>query len=84
MNINRFLLHEGCLCINGVNAYDKVYTRIAIPPSLVQSVLNTAHINTGHGGVVRMVEHIKTFAWWKYIRPDTEKFCKNCSVCKQD
>ena len=31
-----------------------------------------------------MLEHIKRFAWWRYIKADIDRFCKNCSVCLQN
>ena len=64
IDISRFTLNEEILCISSLNAYDKLYTRICIPPNLVQNTLKKAHINTGHGGIRRMTEHLKKFAWW--------------------
>ena len=57
------MLNEELLCISSLNAYGKLYTRICIPPDLVQNTLKNAHITTEHGGIKRMTEHLKTFAW---------------------
>ena len=72
INNNGFNLNEEILCINSVNACDKLYTRICIPPALVQNTLQKAHLFTGHGGIRRMTEHLKPFAWWRFLSRDTK------------
>ena len=84
IDINRFMLHEEILCISSLNAYDKLYTRICVPPSLVTNILNRAHLSTGHGGIRRMTEHLKTFAWWRFLSKDIKRYCENCQICKQN
>ena len=44
-----------------------------IPPNLVNEILEKAHISTGHGGIKRVTEHIKTFAWWRTLLKDIKK-----------
>ena len=84
IDISRFTINEEILCISSLNAYDKLYTRIAIPPALVQTTLNKAHIATGHGGLRKMTEHLKTFSWWRFLCRDTKLYCENCQICKQN
>ena len=81
IDINRFTLNEEILCITSLNAYDKLYTRICVPPELVKAFLHKAHTNTGHGGIRRMNEHLKTFAWWRFMGRDTKFYCENCQIC---
>ena len=84
IDISRFMLNEELLCISGLNACSKLYARICIPPDLVQDTLKKAHITTGHGGIRRMTEHLKTFAWWRFLARDTKQYCENCQICKQN
>ena len=78
------MLYEDILCISSVNPYDKIYTRICIPPDLVKDTLEQAHLFTGHGGIRKMMEHLKSFVWWRFLARDTKKFCKNCHICNQN
>ena len=83
IDINRFMIVEELLCISSENVYGKEYHRICIPPDSVSEILEKAHITTGHGGIKRVSEHIKIFAWWRTLLKDIKNFCDNCKVCKK-
>jgi len=55
-------------------------TRIVIPNSLREQVLNLAH--EGHQGVVKTKNRLRTKVWWPKMDKDAEKLCKNCHGCQ--
>ena len=82
IDVGRFMLINDILCINSVNAYNKIYNRIAVPPSLVYSFLRISHLITGHGGVTKITEDLKRYAWWRCMSQDAIRFARNCQICR--
>ncbi|CAC5404852.1 unnamed protein product [Mytilus coruscus] len=55
-------------------------TRIAIPISLREQVLQLAH--EGHPGIVVMKTRLRSKVWWPRIDKSIEKFCRSCYGCQ--
>lgn len=55
-------------------------TRIVIPQSLRQKVLQLAH--EGHQGIVKTKDRLRTKVWWPNMDKDAEKVCKTCHGCQ--
>ena len=55
-------------------------SRIVIPKSLRQSVLEQAH--EGHQGIVKTKTRLRTKVWWPKIDYDAEKMCRSCHGCQ--
>jgi len=54
-------------------------TRIVIPESLRQKVINLAHV--GHQGIVKTKALLRTKVWWPGMDEATEKVIKRCRSC---
>ena len=54
-------------------------SRIVVPASLQQQLLQTAH--SSHAGVQKMKEIIRSHAWWAGMSDDIGSFVKRCSAC---
>ena len=55
-------------------------TRILIPESLRETVLEIAH--EGHPGIVCMKRRLRTKVWWTGVDKDVEKFVATCHPCQ--
>lgn len=55
-------------------------TRIFIPSSLRQTVLQAAH--EGHGGIVSTRVRLRSKVWWPGLDKDAEKICRSCHGCQ--
>ncbi|XP_033749314.1 uncharacterized protein K02A2.6-like [Pecten maximus] len=55
-------------------------TRIVIPESLRESVLNLGH--EGHPGIVAMKQRIRSKVWWPKMDKHIEKHCQSCYGCQ--
>ena len=55
-------------------------TRILIPESLRETVLEIAH--WGHPGIVCMKRRLRTKVWWMGVDKDVEKFVATCHPCQ--
>ncbi|CAC5417279.1 unnamed protein product [Mytilus coruscus] len=55
-------------------------TRIVIPISLREQVLQIAH--GGHPGIVVMKTRLRSKAWWPGIHKIIENFCRSCYGCQ--
>ncbi|CAG2215593.1 unnamed protein product [Mytilus edulis] len=55
-------------------------TRIVIPISLREQVLQLAH--EGHPGIVVMKTRLRSKVWWPGIDKSIEKFCRSCYGCQ--
>ena len=53
--------------------------RITIPTSLQSKVLNLGH--TGHQGIVKTKQYLRTKVWWLGMDKDVEELIKSCSTC---
>lgn len=64
--------YEGCLLWG---------TRIIIPPSCTQTVLEELH--EGHPGTSRMKALARMYVWWPGINSDVEKTARLCRECQE-
>ena len=55
-------------------------TRIVIPSSLRERVLQLAH--EGHPGIVSMKRRLRVKVWWPGIDRQIEMFCRSCHGCQ--
>ena len=53
-----------------------------IPESLIQSILQMAHDESGHNGFPRMYLAIRRLYYWKGIKEDVLQHCRNCYMCQ--
>ena len=53
-----------------------------MPESLIQSILQTAHDESGHNGFPRMYSAIRRLYYWKGIKEDVLQHCRNCYTCQ--
>ena len=53
-----------------------------MPESLIQSILKTAHDESGHNGFPRMYSAIRRLYYWKGIKEDVLQHCRNCYMCQ--
>ena len=52
------------------------------PESLIQSILQTAHDESGHNGFPRTYSAIRRLYYWKGIKEDVLQHCRNCYTCQ--
>ena len=52
------------------------------PESLIQSILQTAHDESGHNRFPRMYSAIRRLYYWKGIKEDILQHCRNCYTCQ--
>ena len=52
------------------------------PESLIQSILKTAHDESGHNGFPRTYSAIRRLYYWKGIKEDILQHCRNCYMCQ--
>ena len=55
-------------------------TRIIVPSSLRERVLNLAH--QGHPEIGLMKRRLRTKVWWLNCDKDAERFCRSCLPCQ--
>ena len=53
-----------------------------MPESLIQSILQTAHDDSGHNGFPRTYSAIRRLYYWKGIKEDVLQHCRNCYMCQ--
>ena len=53
-----------------------------MPESLIQSILKTAHDESGHNGFLRTYSAIRRLYYWKGIKEDVLQHCRNCYTCQ--
>ena len=53
-----------------------------MPESLIQSILQTAHDESGHNRFPRMYSAIRRLYCWKGIKEDVLQHCRNCYTCQ--
>ena len=53
-----------------------------MPESLIQSILRTAHDESGHNGFLRTYSAIQRLYYWKGIKEDVLQHCRNCYTCQ--
>ena len=53
-----------------------------MPESLIQSILKTAHDESGHNGFPRTYSAIRRLYYWKGIKEDILQHCRNCYTCQ--
>ena len=53
-----------------------------MPESLIQSILQTAHDESGHNGFPRTYSAIRRLYYWKGIKEDILQHCRNCYMCQ--
>ena len=56
-------------------------TAIVLPQCLQDPVLVLAHDKAGHNGSKRTYEAVRKLYYWKGMRKDITRHCKNCPVC---
>lgn len=54
--------------------------RIVVPKSLRHQCVELAH--TGHLGIVKTKQHLRTKVWWPQMERDVEKYVKTCHGCQ--
>ena len=52
------------------------------PESLIQSILQTAHNESGHNRFPRTYSAIQRLYYWKGIKEDVLQHCRNCYTCQ--
>ena len=79
-----YSLQEGILyqrVIEGGQSFQAIYVP-RTPESLIQSILQTAHDESGHNGFPRMYSAIRRLYYWKGIKEDILQHCRNCYMCQ--
>ena len=79
-----YSLQEGILyrrVIEGGQSFQAIYVP-RTPESLIQSILQTAHDESGHNGFPRMYSAIHRLYYWKGIKEDVLQHCRNCYTCQ--
>ena len=75
-----YLVKNNVLLRSIVNNGHKFEARV-IPDSLVDVVLHFGHNQSGHNGYQRIYAAIKHLYYWKGMRAQILRYCKNCKVC---
>ena len=79
-----YSLQEGILyrqVIEGGQSFQVIYIP-KMPESLIQSILQTAHDESGHNGFPRTYSAIRRLYYWKGIKEDVLQHCRNCYTCQ--
>ena len=79
-----YSLQEGILyrrVIKGGQSFQVIYVP-RTPESLIQSILKTAHDESGHNGFPRTYSAIRRLYYWKGIKEDILQHCRNCYTCQ--
>ena len=79
-----YSLQEGILhrqVIEGGQSFQAIYMP-RTPESLVESILQTAHDESGHNGFPRTYSAIRRLYYWKGIKEDVLQHCRNCYTCQ--
>ena len=79
-----YSLQEGILyrqVIEGGQSFQAIYIP-KMPESLIQSILKTAHDESGHNGFPRTYSAIRRLYYWKGIKEDVLQHCRNCYTCQ--
>ena len=79
-----YRIQEGILypcVIEGGQSFQAIYIP-KTPESLIQSILKTAHDESGHNGFPRTYSAIRRLYYWKGIKEDVLQHCRNCYTCQ--
>ena len=79
-----YSLQEGILyrrVIEGGQSFQVIYIP-RMPESLIQSILQTAHDESGHNRFPRTYSAIQRLYYWKGIKEDVLQHCRNCYTCQ--
>ena len=79
-----YSLQEGILyqrVIEGGQSFQAIYIS-KMPESLIQSILQTVHDESGHNGFPRTYSAIRRLYYWKGIKEDVLQHCRNCYTCQ--
>ena len=79
-----YSIQEGILyhhVIEGRQSFQAIYIP-QTPESLIQSILKTAHDESGHNGFPGTYSAIRRLYYWKGIKEDILQHCKNCYTCQ--
>ena len=63
--------------VDGGHEFHTIY----LPNVLVFQVLQTAHNDLGHNGILRTYAALKRVFYWKGMKEDIRKHCKTCATC---
>ena len=69
------------MLIEGGQSFQVIYVP-RTPESLIQSILQTAHDESGHNGFPRTYSAIQRLYYWKGIKEDVLQHCRNCYTCQ--
>ena len=79
-----YSIQEGILyhcVIEGGQSFQAIYIP-KTPESLIQSILKTAHDESGHNGFPRTYSAIRRLYYWKRIKEEVLQPCRNCYTCQ--
>ena len=79
-----YSLHEGVLyrrVVEGAQSFQAIYVP-RTPQSLIQAILQAAHDEAGHNRFPRTYSAIRRLYYWKGIKEDVLKHCRNCYTCQ--
>ena len=79
-----YSLHDGVLyrrVVEGGQAFQAIYVP-RTPESLIQAILQAAHNESGHNGFPRTYSAIRRLYYWKGIKEDVLRHCRNCYTCQ--
>jgi hypothetical protein len=51
--------------------------------SLIEIVIDQAHVIVGHFGFQRTSDYIRRWYWWPSMNTDIHAFCDSCGVCQE-
>ena len=57
--------------------------RLVIPTELTQLILRTAHLETGHTGLDKLLMFLHSRYWWPRLNTDSMEFLDRCDNCTQ-
>ena len=84
LNPVAYSIQEGILyhcVIEGGQSFQAIYIP-KMPESLIQSILKTAHDESGHNGFPRAYSAVRRLYYWKGIKEDILQHCRNCYTCQ--
>ena len=67
--------------IEGGQTFQAIYVP-RTPPGLIQSILKTAHDDSGHNGFPRTYSAIRRLYYWKGIKENVRQHCTSCYTCQ--
>ena len=79
-----YSIQEGILyrrVIEGGQSFQAIYIP-KTPENFIQSIVKAAHDESGHNGFPRTYSAIRRLYYWKGIKEDVLKHCRNCYTCQ--